>query len=735
MKVAVIISMIDEICQSQIWGGIQEAAFERQVDLVTFITETAVADTVQDHFSYVTEIVASQKFDGIILFSGALTQSFHTKKLSTLIETIDLPVVSLDGELAGCTNIIINNRSAISEQVAHLVTKHNRQSIVFIKGPSTNSEAQERLEAYESALWEQGIPFNRRLVFEGDFSKESGHKAVDALLKSKIPFDAIIGADDVTAIGALEALRKHSIAVPSAVSVIGFDNIAEATMVTPALSTTAQPFEEIGRLAVEKLCSLPLALETISLSTTPCYRTSCGCISEEITLFRENVIISKENVENRQKIKGFLRSAGYLIDQMQEEVMPPQRKEFRTFVTGAVHTLWESFSLGVLSEENKSRFLTTLVDILEISRSFCASTLLWKLMITRLLHIDMSSDQRDRVEKMYYLQQEARIVLDDFEEKQVRLTAYNDQEFNREVREACQCIMHTSSTQMLYDVLGRELLRLGVEEAEILVFDPYSPIALSHWQTPKEVIEVLRIEQGKVVLRSDDASAFNLNSKQIHFTSLTEGNTLILPLFLHEEYLGILSINYSYAMPKVMYEELRVHISLALKSNQLFDSLRALSMKDELTDLSNRRGFMLLSQQLYTRLREEEGTLSVLYFDMDNLKVVNDTHGHEAGDAALRVVAALLQKTFRKNDIIGRLGGDEFAVVFECGVAGTTEIIIARLKSLILQYNQVAEHPVKIALSIGVVQVVCDGSQSFMTTLHNADKEMLKDKKERRRQG
>lgn len=91
--------------------------------------------------------------------------------------------------------------------------------------------------------------------------------------------------------------------------------------------------------------------------------------------------------------------------------------------------------------------------------------------------------------------------------------------------------------------------------------------------------------------------------------------------------------------------------------------LRELSLIDELTGLYNRRGFLAMFEQFIKIARRQKNMVFMLYADLDNLKVINDTYGHNEGDMALREVATIFKETFRDSDILARIGGDEFTVV------------------------------------------------------------------------
>lgn len=99
------------------------------------------------------------------------------------------------------------------------------------------------------------------------------------------------------------------------------------------------------------------------------------------------------------------------------------------------------------------------------------------------------------------------------------------------------------------------------------------------------------------------------------------------------------------------------------ESKRAEEALRTLSLRDELTGLWNRRGFMTLAEQECRRARRSRLTVLVMYGDINAFKAINDTHGHRAGDEALVVVAGALAASCRNADIAGRIGGDEFVIL------------------------------------------------------------------------
>ena len=129
--------------------------------------------------------------------------------------------------------------------------------------------------------------------------------------------------------------------------------------------------------------------------------------------------------------------------------------------------------------------------------------------------------------------------------------------------------------------------------------------------------------------------------------------------------------------------------------------LAKFSRTDELTQLLNRRGFMNIAQQSVNIAMGIRQSGMVVYGDMDGLKKINDTYGHEAGDRAIKAEAEILTKAFRCTDIIGRLGGDEFAVV----ALGLTEKAYKKIKDniekLCEEWNKTADEEFVLSISLG----------------------------------
>jgi diguanylate cyclase (GGDEF)-like protein/PAS domain S-box-containing protein len=159
--------------------------------------------------------------------------------------------------------------------------------------------------------------------------------------------------------------------------------------------------------------------------------------------------------------------------------------------------------------------------------------------------------------------------------------------------------------------------------------------------------------------------------------------------------------------------------------------LRSLSLRDELTSLYNRRGFQEHAHHQLLHAARTKRYASVFFIDLDGMKTINDTLGHEVGDRALTLTAHLLAGAFRESDIVARLGGDEFAVFApDCDGDGTRSMC-ERLARHVAELNQAGGEPFRLSISVGTAQFDPIHPAALDTLLETADREMYERKRAR----
>ena len=197
--------------------------------------------------------------------------------------TTDAPLLLLNAsdELAGVPALGVDNRGGAFEAVAHLAD-HGHERIATFTGPLTNVEARQRLSGYRDAVRDLGLAHDDGLELTGDFRRETGEALVDDLLDVSPRPTALFAANDAMAIGALRALDRAGVAVPSDLAVVGFDDIPTAEYVSPALSTVRVPMRDLGHRAMAHMLDVLAGRPTDgnrvdTLTTEFVARASCGC--------------------------------------------------------------------------------------------------------------------------------------------------------------------------------------------------------------------------------------------------------------------------------------------------------------------------------------------------------------------------------------------------------------------------------------------------------------------------
>jgi len=246
--------------------------------LVPEVSEGYSAEVLSGIESYLLEqgymfLVASHRHKAKLL--GQLPRFLYERCVEGLIgvdtpydQSLPLPVVCISGHLKvpGVTRIVLNHTMAAEQGLRHLKELGHR-NIAFIRGQDFSSDTKVRWDAIRRVARRLGLAAPAELVSQlgGESpSPETGYVAARQLLASGKSFTALFAFNDVSAIGAMRALREAGKRVPEDVSVVGFDNIPSAVFHIPALTTIAQPLQRMGALAAEVL------LKRIAQPDAPC---------------------------------------------------------------------------------------------------------------------------------------------------------------------------------------------------------------------------------------------------------------------------------------------------------------------------------------------------------------------------------------------------------------------------------------------------------------------------------
>ena len=216
--------------------------------------------------------------DGLLVFANSLPETdlkeFYNYKFPVVLihrappSNLPIPYVTVE------------NKSSAKKIVDHLIEVHHRRKIVFLRGPEGQEDSYLRESGYRASLKAHQIPFNPKLVLQGEFEKEFARNTMRDFLLSGEEFDAIFAGNDDAAIGALSALKEFNKKIPEEVSLVGFDDLRSTSFLSPSLTTAHAPTEEVGRMAAKQLINLVQGRQADPLTLLPTeivIRNSCGC--------------------------------------------------------------------------------------------------------------------------------------------------------------------------------------------------------------------------------------------------------------------------------------------------------------------------------------------------------------------------------------------------------------------------------------------------------------------------
>lgn len=222
-------------------------------------------DDYKKDYEYL-NLFIDRQVDAIIMIPSSNFDETFADKFFDIIKHSIIPVVVIDRKFhSGLVNTIMINQ----ELGGYLATKHlislGHRKIGCITGPMNLSNAKQRLTGYQKALEEFSIPYQPSIIYNGDFSVQSGIDALPVMTANGV--SAVFCCNDMMALGLYKECIRFQIDIPKDLSIIGFDNIYLTSFLNPPLTTIAQPMEEIAKTAVSMAVALidgkPLPEQTL----------------------------------------------------------------------------------------------------------------------------------------------------------------------------------------------------------------------------------------------------------------------------------------------------------------------------------------------------------------------------------------------------------------------------------------------------------------------------------------
>lgn len=304
-------------------------------------------------------------------------------------------------------------------------------------------------------------------------------------------------------------------------------------------------------------------------------------------------------------------------------------------------------------------------------------------------------------------------------------------------------------SELIQKTLGASMYVSRISDLFVCLYD--TPIHCSSYGDffmPDEAKLVLYAnkDKGTVFANLDDGMiSFNPHEQLVpsQFDDVPAGKYFLQPMTMHE-------INYGYIWCRIdSRDNTVISVNLKILTNILLQSIeyqRDLNQKkqlisrnqqlnmqsktDELTQILNRRGFFDNGQQLINLSVATDRTGVVFFCDLDGLKTINDTYGHEIGDLAIKTEAQVLKSLFRDSDMVGRLSGDEFGVVAPGMKLKCVPSLRERLVQMNEKFSKEAGLPFTLSISVGPIEFDSD-NMDLHVLLSKADDNLYKEKHEK----
>lgn len=315
-KVAVFTSHVYEQMSGMMQKGLKQAALDHDIKLIFFASfSDSYSSRAYPEYSMYDEgdsvsfdIPDLNDFDGVVKIFSYLGETAR-KHLDQILLNTKLPVIVIGGMDERFTNICCDETRSFSEIVEHLIECHGCRDIYHLAGIKEKNFTHERVAAYKDTLIRNGIPFDEEKVYYGTLWRDCGDDALDYIMdhckknNKELP-DAVVCANDYSAIGFINACRNRGIRVPEDIIVTGYDGVVEAVNGFPSVTTSRQPFYNAGYEAINYLLEYWAGEkhgEDVRIMGEFMCNQSCGCrpkTADNIEDIRDTYLKRLKNTTN-----------------------------------------------------------------------------------------------------------------------------------------------------------------------------------------------------------------------------------------------------------------------------------------------------------------------------------------------------------------------------------------------------------------------------------------------------
>ncbi len=526
--------------QEAVWHGVTDAAAELGIQTRTYVggeLEYSPLNPFEKTKNNAYDLIDLRSLDGIVYCGGTLGNGVANEKFTAFCDRFSsVPSVSVGPAGLKTPRILVDNDQGMKDIVHHLIEEHGYSRIAFISGPAGNIDADRRKKMFMDTMRDHGLSVDSKLVYEGDFNDHSGAEAIQYWFDTlSLSPEAIVASNDNMAFGALSALGERGISVPYSVAVTGFDDVEEAAMTLPPLTTVSQPIYHQAKRAltmlVEKIRGKSIPFETLE-PPVQVFRQSCGCLSENVNSFTESLSGGTDSIE---------RDVFRLVGMAQDDPSAAILKQ-----------LMEQMSDEYCNEQD---FLKLLSELLRRDIVSGKKVGRWYHAVNRF---------RFAVTGRANLLHRSQAMIADAEQQQIFMKMNTERRQLDLLMSAERELITSFKMETLIDAMRESFTRLGMNGVVLCIYDdPANPTASAHVAAAFKNGTALTVP----IVNFNPAE---LVPAGVDFLDTPGASIIVEPLYYREESLGYLVFEQTITSG-LIYESLAAEVSSALEGAILID--------------------------------------------------------------------------------------------------------------------------------------------------------------------
>jgi len=702
--------------------------------------------------NYICNFATKENIDVLVVLLGTIASNVDESVQKKFLEGYKgIPIVTIANKVEGYTNISFDNKAGFAKEVEYLVNCLGKRKIGIVCGPATNEDSIERLSAYKEVLQKNHISVDHKKIVYGNFTEYS-EEVVEELLDHNPDLEAIVFSNDYMALGGYRVLEQRGLKPGKDISVVGFDDSPFAALMEPSLTTTRADSSELGYRAIKEACRIKLGEDTdIRIETAFITRESCGGKGRD----------SYARIEKKFDFDPDTDEVSVLVSQISEVLFDEYTEEniaslieqkLEHFIDWMLKNAYNKKISSELYGEISDHFLRLNSEILTKTDNVNLVYEISEYLIL-LLAKSVESD-KDRIKLYSALAECYKNILLIHERNQSRNSRENEM-INRVTMGIMRELINDDEQVEKYDVLLSQMQLLNFDKSYILMFPKVVKCRKNgKWKMPDKLyIKAYQKGKNSYVPKKEEQEISIENMYKNPFLEDDQRKTYAMSfLFSKDEQYGIFVAEPKYSNFIAM-EPVSFQISSAIQTMRLIKSkdevsakleesleqlretnafLDEVSKSDELTQIYNRRGFLVTTRKVMKDPQNQNKSAVIIYADMNNLKLINDKFGHEEGDYALKAIAQILKEALGEDEIIGRFGGDEFAAFLFVENKNYEQILRGRISDATVRLNDSNDKPYYISMSVGMSSFINDEEAALDDAMVRADVDLYLQKKHKR---